>query len=123
MKTITALDEKLKHWETGLPAAAEEGLPTFRQMYVRQLGASLAKDAEQSIAMFSIGAKIRAAEGTEVELEDAEFKTLKEKCESNAAQWAAHYQAQVVMKLRECEKIAEEKAKAEKDAKRSEVPA
>lgn len=105
MKKIIGIKEKLSHFNPDVGKEAEEHLPTFQQMFVSVLGGSPAENGEQAIAMYQFGAKIKDNAGTDMEVEDAEFKLLKEKCQKNALGWVAHYYAQVLIKLKSSDEV------------------
>lgn len=101
MKKIKGLEDKLSPIEE-LPKGVDVKLPTYRAMFKAAVGNSLGKSGEESIDLYQVGMKLKI-EGDSIDLEDAEFKLLREACEKNPAQWTAHYHAQVLMKLKEAE--------------------
>lgn len=102
MKTLKNLDEKPLSFEDDVPESVRATMPTFRKLMKAAIGMTAAKNGEESVDLFQIGLKL-AVDG-DVQLEDAEFKLLNEACEKNPAQWIAHYQGQVIIKLRASEK-------------------
>lgn len=102
MKTIKGIEEKLSLVEDVAPGADVQ-LPSYRQMFKAAVGNSLGKDGDNSIDLYQLGLKLKV-EGKSLDLEDAEFKLLKTACETNPAQWKAHFHAQVLIKLKDSEK-------------------
>lgn len=103
MKTLTGLDEKLKHFDDTMPEAVANNMPTFRKMLCNVLGAGQASSGDEALAMFGLGLKIRTATTDSVGVEDSDFAILKAKVAGNPLGWMAHFLAQVVMKLKEAE--------------------
>lgn len=103
MVIIEKLQDRPTHFDSAATKADQEQLPTFKKFFLDVLGASTAEGGEQAIAMFTLGQKIYKA-ASDVDLEDAEFSLLLDKCKKNALRWMAHYHAQVVILLQEAEK-------------------
>lgn len=104
MKTLKDLDTHLVHFEEDLPIDTVAQLPTYRKMYKAALGMVSSKNGEEAIDLYQVGLKLKLNE-PQIDLEDAEFKLLKEACAKNPVQWMAHYHAQVVLKLKEAEQL------------------
>ena len=102
MKKVKGLDEKLSTVED-IPDGTNLKVPTYRMMFKSAVGGSLAKSGDDAIEHYQLGLKLRL-DGNEIDLEDAEFKLLKGVVEKNPSQWAAHFHAQVVLKIKESEK-------------------
>ena len=107
MKTIKGLDEKPQPMGDNVPATVMEQIPTYRKMFQSAVGSALSKSGDEAIELFEIGLKIKRAKA-DIELEDAEFTKLKDKCDGNQAQWSSHFHAQVALKLRSAEKAVTE---------------
>lgn len=105
MKRLLGLDRRLDHFDRSAPQHAKDDLPPLRKMFLDVLGGSPADNGEQSILMYRLGIKIADAPVDSLELEDAEFNLLKDKCLKNGLRWMAHYQAQVILRLQEAEKV------------------
>ena len=103
MKTINRLAEKPTHFREDISPEELENLPTFRRLFLNQLGGSQGENGEEAIEMYQLGLKIRSATES-VDLEDAQFKILKKVCEKNKIQWLSHFHAQVLLLLKESEK-------------------
>lgn len=103
MKTITDLDDRLKHFDDTVGEALLHNMPTFRRMFLNVLGGGQAGTGEEALAMFALGLKIRKETAPVIILEDAEFATLASKCRANPLGWQAHFLAQVLMKLKSTE--------------------
>lgn len=99
MKIIKRLNERLDHFDEKADPSA---LPTIRQELVKQLGISLADNAEQAIDLFQLGLKIKNA-GDSVSIEDSEFNLLRKVCEKNQLKWMSHFQAQILLLLKQAE--------------------
>jgi len=84
----------------------EKDMPTYRIMFKNMIGKSLAKSGEDSIERYQVGLKLMQDQEI-INLEDAEFLLLKSAVTENQSQIAAHYQAQLLLKLNESEKEAE----------------
>lgn len=102
MKTIKDVDTKPTHFQEDIPEEVAAAMPTYRKMFKAAVGMGLAKDADNAIDLLQLGLKLKV-EG-DVQLEDAEFKLLKDRCSANTPQWQAHFHAQVMLKLKESEK-------------------
>lgn len=101
MKTIKDVDAKPTHFQDDLPADAAAAMPTYRKMFKAAVGMGMAKDGENAIDLMQLGLKLKV--DGDIQLEDAEFKLLKQRCSENPAQWLAHFHGQVMLKLREAE--------------------
>lgn len=102
MKTIKNIDERPPHFDDEVPADELLKIPTYRKFFRSAIGMGLAKDGDSAMDLIQIGLKLRV-EGNDVTLEDAEFKALKERCERNTPQWAAHFHGHILLKLKESE--------------------
>jgi len=107
MKTIKDVDAKLTHFQDDIAPEVEATLPTYRKMFRAAAGMGLAKDGEKAIDSIQLGLKLRV-DGSDIALEDAEFKLLKEFCSENPAQWQKHFHGQVMLKLKEAEEKTKE---------------
>jgi hypothetical protein len=105
MKTITGLENRMKHFSDD-PKLAMEEMPTLRRMLLNLLGAARTASGEESLSLWDIGLKIRREEKSEITLEDAEFKLIKQKIDENGIGWVAHYHAQMLLCIREAEKAS-----------------
>lgn len=102
MKIIKNIDEKVKPFQDDLPEDVANKLPSFRQLFKAGLGMAVRSDGEKAIDLYQIGLKFKLDQ-PDIELENAEFNTLKEVCNSNPAQWLSHYHAQIMLKIREAD--------------------
>ena len=107
MKTIKNVDSKPEHFQDDIAPEVAATIPTYRKMFKAAVGMGLAKDGENAIDLVQLGLKLRV--DGDINLEDAEFKLLKERCSQNPAQWTAHFHGQVMMKLKEAEKEGDKK--------------
>jgi hypothetical protein len=105
MRTIKNIDAQIEHFidDNSFPEDQKKQIPTFRQMFKAAVGLSLSKDGEQAIDLYQLGLKLKISE-SDINLEDAEFKLLKEKCGENPAKWIGHFHGQVMQKLKDSEK-------------------
>lgn len=100
MKTIKNIDDKPSHFQEDVLPETMAALPTYRRMFKNAVGTVAARNGEEAIDLYQLGLKLKM-EGSDISLEDAEFKLLKDTCEKNPAQWMAHFQAQVLLKIKE----------------------
>lgn len=102
MKRITGIDERLVHFNADVPKEEAAKLPTYRALFVTVLGTSQAKDPAEALMIFAAANRLKAP-GDAMDLDDAEFNALREKCERNPVGWLAYYHAQVLLKLKASE--------------------
>lgn len=102
MKTIKNIDDKPPHFDVDIEPETLLRLPTYRKMFRSAIGNGLAKDGEAAMDLIQLGLKFTQVE-SDISLEDAEFKILKDRCASNTPQWAAHFHGLVLLKLKEAE--------------------
>lgn len=102
MKVIKGVNEKLD-----LFSISEEGeqkdKASFKDMYRTVISLSLGNSGDQALEMFELGLKLKNTKTDDVELEDAEFKLLKEKVQENKLQQPAHFLGQLLKKLKAAE--------------------
>lgn len=101
MKTIKEVDTK--------PQPVNETddmgrIVTYRQMFKNAVALIAPKSGAYAIDMFQLGLKLKV-DGSDVALEDAEFKLLNEALESNPLNWPSHFLGQALLKLKEAEKV------------------
>lgn len=101
MKTIKGITEKLAVFS--LRETQEVDSNSFQDVFRTIISLSIGKSAEQALEMFEIGLKLKNNKESNLELEDAEFKLLKEKVEANPNQQPAFFHAQLLLKLKEAE--------------------
>lgn len=106
MKKIKDIDQKPSHFQDDVPAETIDQMPTYRKMFRAAVGMALGRSGEESIELYQIGLKLKL-DGSELSLEDAEFKILKDKCQQNPVGWSAHFHAQCLLKLKEAEAAKE----------------
>lgn len=107
MKKINAVDERPTHFQDDITPEVAAQIPTYRKMFKAAVGMGMAKDGENAIDLMQLGLKLKV-DGADIELEDAEFKLLKERCSANPAQWVAHFHGQVMFKLKQSEEKRKE---------------
>lgn len=95
MKTVTGIDAKAHHFVDEMTPEEQSVIPTYRRLMLNALGGSKAKDAEESVDMYQALLKIRGA-SDKVDLEDAEFRLVLNKCKENAIGWPAIWQGQII---------------------------
>lgn len=103
MKTIKGLLSKPVPTEMQIEKGIKEVRDTYRKMFKQAVEHTLGKSKENAIENYQLGLKLMQDQD-EIQLEDAEFKLLKEACESNPLQWISHFQAQILIKLKESER-------------------
>lgn len=104
MKTIRGLNQKLVPIDDQPSQELIDGLPTLGNIMRMMICNSMAKDGEEAIEIYNIGNKIK--KDTDIlELEDAQFKIVKDKVFANKCNPAvfAAFHAQVLLKVREAE--------------------
>lgn len=111
MKTLKGLDQKPETLETeGVPQNVLDTIPTFRRLFKILVGNCVPKpNTDEAADLWQIGLKLKC-EG-DVSIEDAEFKLLKNKAKENPTQFTAHILGQMLNKLSEAEKEADEEKK------------
>lgn len=107
MKTITGLNDRLEHFED-VDANAALTLPTVRLALMRQVATANPRPEkpEEAITLYELGSTIKRAPLASLKLEDADFEMLAAAVRANKAGFVAHYQGQLLLKLREWEKPA-----------------
>jgi hypothetical protein len=98
MKTIKGIDDKLEKFNP-----TDSDLQAFKDYFRAAVSLSISKAGDEAIEIFELGLKIKRATG-DLQLEDAEFKRLKEKVDSNPIGWPNWVHAQLVSKLKDSEK-------------------
>lgn len=121
MKTIEHMKEKCPLLEPIEAHIAEEvktkmqelanNQATLRRLLVQQVCAPKAKDEMESVAVFQIGMKLRSADES-CDLEDSEFRLVRDRVKENKLEWGGHIQGWVANKLDEADLKSREKAKA-----------
>ena len=110
MKKLRGLDDRPQPLEKDTSKEVREQIPKFRRLYKMAVGNAMGRDAENAIELYQVGLKLRIDSDT-IELEDAEFKLLKEKVEGNDAKFASTIHAQMILRIREDEKVSIEESK------------
>lgn len=98
MKTIKGIDDKLEKFNPN-----DSELQSFKDYFRAAISLSITKAGDEAIDVFELGLKVKRAEG-DLQLEDAEFKRLKEKVDINPIGWPNWVHAQLVLKLKDSEK-------------------
>jgi hypothetical protein len=106
MKKLTGLDDKILNLED--VEVDESQLPTFRFLIKLILNKQVAKDADESLDVNQILLKLRQVE-PDIELENAEFKIIREKVGKNEAKLFQGPHGQVLAYLDKCDKASEKK--------------
>lgn len=105
MKKLIGVDEKLGYFTDEIDEKSREALPTYRKLFKAAVGMVKAKDGDQAIDLHQLGLKLCVANSDGcLEIEDAEFKLLKQVCGDNPVQWIASFHGQVMVRLKESEK-------------------
>jgi len=105
MKTLKGIKAKPEPLD---PEQKLDGIPTYQTMMKYSVSMNLGKSAENSIECYQVGLKLKLDQD-EIQLEDAEFKVLKEAVEANPMRYMAHFHGQLMLKIREWEKTGENK--------------
>jgi hypothetical protein len=108
MKVIKGIAGKLELFS--LKDEVELDKSSFKDVFRTIISLSLGKSADQSLEMLELGMKIKHNKEADLELEDAEFKLLKEKVEANLTQQPAFFHAQLLKKLKESENDSSKKS-------------
>lgn len=99
MKTIKNIDSRPTHFDEGVDQST---VPTYRNLLKGAIGICASNSPTEALDLYQIGMKLKLAE-SDISLEDAEFKLLKDKCDQNPSKWFSHIFAQVILFLREAE--------------------
>lgn len=102
MKVIKGVNEKLDVF-TLTDEGEQKDKATFKDMYRTIISLSLGNSGDQALEMFELGLKIKNTKENDVELEDAEFKLLKDKVAENKLQQPAYFIGQLLSKLKQAE--------------------
>jgi hypothetical protein len=102
MKTIKDIDSKPIYYDENASENIISQMPSFRKMFRNAIGKMGARTGEEALDLFALGIKFKSS-SSDISLEDAEFKLLSEVCEKNPDLWMSHFQAQVLLKLKEAE--------------------
>jgi hypothetical protein len=103
MKTLKGLNSRPEILEENPTKEMIDDTPTFRRLFKIVIGNSLAKSGEQAVDCVQIAMKLRI-DADQIELEDAQFKIIKDKVDDNPTKMPAIFQGQMRMLLDKCEK-------------------
>lgn len=103
MKLLEGLDQKLEHHDPAATEAETLALPTARRLFLNALGGCRVQDGERAMVIYDVGLRIRNSLGKAVDIEDADFKILREIISKNETGMFAHYQAQLLYILKRAE--------------------
>ena len=102
MKIIKGVNEKLDLFSIS-DEGEQKDKASFKDMYRTVISLSLGDSGEQALEMFELGLKLKNTKADDIEVEDAEFKLLKDKVQANKLQQPAHFLGQLLKKLKEAE--------------------
>jgi hypothetical protein len=104
MRKLTGLTDQLEHYED--PEEGKEPISvTYRTAIAKQLAMLRTKEEEDIFLIFDLGKKLRTNELiSELEIDDREFKLVGEAIRTNGPGYIAHYQAQLLRRLKSWEK-------------------
>jgi len=102
MKIIKGVNEKLELFSLN-EEGEQKDKASFKDMYRTVISLSMGNSGDQALEMFELGLKIKGNKSDELELEDAEFKLLKDKVQENKLQQPAHFLGQLLLKLKVAE--------------------
>lgn len=108
MKTIKGITEKLEVFS--LKDESEYDKTSFQDVFRTIISLSLGKSGEQALEMFELGLKLKKNKETDLELEDAEFKLLKDYVHENKTQQPVFFHGQLLKKLKEAEDAPSKKS-------------
>lgn len=108
MKVIRGIADKLDLFS--LKDEGEKDKASFQDVYRTIISLSLGKSGEQALEMFELGLRLKRHKDADIELEDAEFKLLKEHVTENKTQQAAFFHGQLLKKLKEAENDSSSKS-------------
>lgn len=101
MKTIKGITDKLELFS--ISGDSEKDTSSYQDVYRTILSLSLGKSSDQAIEMIDVALKLKKNKSKDLDLEDSEFKLLKEHVDTNATRQPAFFQAQLIRKLRDAE--------------------
>jgi hypothetical protein len=104
MKTLTNVDDHLDSFNEELNDDQRRVLPTYRQAFKSIVGMTLNGDPEKAIDLYQLGLKFKLDEPN-IQLEDAEFKLLKEATQKNPSQLLNHFWSQILLRLKDAESV------------------
>lgn len=107
MKKLMAIDKTIELLD-GNEVNPSMKLPTFRFLIQTVLNNQVPKNGEESLDINQVLLKLRQVE-PDIELENAEFKILKEKVGENQAKMFQGPHGQLLAYLNACEKESEKK--------------
>lgn len=100
MKTIKNIDEKLDTFS--VEDNGEKDKMSFRDIFRTILSLSLSNSGDQALEMIELAGYLKKAK-KDTDLEDSQFKLLKEKVEANPMRQPAFFLAQLINKLKAAE--------------------
>lgn len=98
MKKIVGLDEKLEKL-----TESDRDFDTFRNYFRGAVALGISKPGVDAVDAYELSFLIKKA-GVEVDLEDAQFKLLKDRVTENVAQWPDWVKGQLLKKIQQAEK-------------------
>jgi len=107
MKTLKNVDREVEYLD-GFTLPSGTKLSTMRMLLKVLLNRTVAKNPDDAIDTNQLLLKLRLTE-SDIQIENAEFKALKEKVESNEMKMPQGENGQLVSYIRECEKDSEPK--------------
>lgn len=107
MKTLKNVDREVEYLDGfNLPSGTK--LSTMRMLLKILLNRTVSKSPDEAIDINQLLLKLRLVE-SDIQLENAEFKVMKEKVEANEMKMPQGEYGQLVTYVRECEKDSETK--------------
>ena len=107
MIEVTGLNRKMDHYDEDVKSkiiSTGGSMPDMRSMAIQALGKGVGKSKEQSIEAFAVIGLLLKNKGDVINMENAEFKLMKELCEDSSAFTDRFFYAQLVMWVDENEK-------------------
>lgn len=102
MKTIKNIDEKPNLLEANLSDDILAKIPTFRQYLKAMVSNMVGKNPDESLDLYQAGLKLMV-EGSDLSVEDSQFRILQAKVNENPLQWPVVVHAQLIQKFKQAE--------------------
>ena len=107
MITLNNINNKLDHFDKNIQSQVDAGkltMATLKESCMLALASGQAKSKENAMECIEIWNKFKKSESDTIQLENAEFKVLKDLIEQNSAQHIRFFHAQILTWLYDCEK-------------------
>lgn len=97
--TLDFLEEKLTHFNPAV--AMPSNAPGFGGFIVDCLCMPRARSGKEAVTCYKLADKIRKADGVAIDVTAQEFAIILDRVQANDLNWAAYFQAQILIKLEE----------------------